>query len=218
MFGFIFCVIGWVLLALLGLVLLLLFTPLRVKVRHGVGESGWKISLYLLGVIRIFALSLPAPKSPAPTVKKEPSTVGKTKEKRELPVLGELKDCFRQEGVSGVIDFFQRLCALLGSTLSRLNRFLTVRQLWLNVQIGAQEAEQTARRYGTVCALLMSSISALSSLVRVRQQKVRVTPDFPFGQTDVRLRLVIWVWPFGVLFAGITFLAELQPALNEGRQ
>ncbi len=203
-------VFGFACLGILVLFVLMFFIPIRIQIQY---IGGWHITVTLLGIIPI--VRLPRPKKKV-TSQKTPRSPDESPSKKKT---GGLPDAFRElfaeEGVSGVLAFVRKLVSLFRSTLSRLCRFVTVRQMLLFVQIGASEAKDTAVRTGTVCSALYPALTALSSVVRVRQRRVEVVPDFRTGQTLARMRTVIWLWPFGIAAAGIACLIGLYRTVSD---
>ncbi len=192
--------VGWILLALLGLIVLAFFIPVCVRVEY---VEEWRVTVRLFGAISVW--SFPSYKKPkdkpsrAPEVSETPS-----KETTKTPsVMDEIKTLFHKEGLSGVMSFFGKLAELLKTTFASLARFITIRKLALCVRVGGEEADETAVRYGQISAALSASLTVLSQLVRVKKPIVRVIPDFTAEQTEVRMRMTVWVWPFGVVGIGI---------------
>lgn len=191
--------IGWILLALLGVIVLAFFIPVRIRVEY-LGE--WRVTVRLFGMIPVW--SFPSEKKekdkPAPPV---PSETPTQKAAEKPSAMDEIKALFHEEGVGGVTAFFGKLVTLLKTTLCSLVRFITVRKLALCVRVGGEEADETATRFGQISAALSASLTVLSQLVRVKKPTVRVYPDFTREQTETRMRMIVWVWPFGVVGVGI---------------
>ncbi len=201
-------IVGWILLFLLGIVLLLLFTPIRIKAEY-IGR--WRVRVMLLGVIPVFSFPFSAKAKDKPE-KPTPSPTEKTpaKEQAKKPsILDDLKALFREEGISGVLSFFKKLARLLKTTLSSLSRFITIRKLALCVRVGGEEADETAVQYGRISAALAASLAVLSKAVRLKKPNIRVIPDFTRDQTEMNMRMIVWVWPFGVVGTGISALCKL---------
>lgn len=193
-------VIGYILLGLVLLLLLLLFTPLRIRVNY---IDEWRVGVYLFGVIPIYRVSPTSKKSDAQqpsSPSAAPASENANKNKKNM-FRDELSSLYKEEGVTGVTNFFKTLLRLCTTALRRICRFITVRQLSLCIRVGGEEADKTALLYGGVCAGLFPTLSALSSLIRIRKKRVLVQPDFLAESSSARMRLIVWVWPFGVLFA-----------------
>ncbi|MBQ9415038.1 MAG: DUF2953 domain-containing protein [Clostridia bacterium] len=196
------------LLFILFVLLLVLFTPLRARVRY---IRSWQITVYLFGFLPIYRFRSDAPKKE----KSEPESAAEEpekpkdeaqKSKKKLSLREELQGLYEKDGVSGVIDFFKKLAALAAKTLKRVCRFITIRRLELGIRVGSEEADQTAINYGRVCAALFPSIALLSELLRIRKKQVLVQPDFTAGSSEARMHMIVWIWPFGVVWAGLCML------------
>lgn len=196
--------IGRILLGLLGLIVLVLVIPVRVKLEY-IGE--WHGRILLFGVIPVFTFPVPEKPTDKPQDSAPPPEQETALPKEEKPsLLTEFKTLFREEGISGVLHFFGKLIEMLKTTLRSLVRFITVRKLALCVRVGGEEADDTAVRYGQISAALAASLEALSQLVRIKRPQIRVLPDFTAYKTEARLRMIVWIWPFGVIGAGIAAL------------
>ncbi len=188
--------VGWILLALFGLIVLAFFIPVRVCVEY---VDEWRVTVRLFGVIPVwtFPSDKPSKDKPAPSPATTDASAGKSEKKPSA--MDEVKALFREEGVGGILGFLGKLAALLKTTLASLARFITIRKLALCVRVGGEEADETAVRYGQISAALSASLTVLSALVRIKKPIVRVYPDFTRDRTEARMRMVLWMWPFGAL-------------------
>ena len=185
--------IGWILLAVLGVIVLAFFITVRIRVEY---IREWRVRVWLFGAVPVWTFSSSDRSTPTP---KKTGTSSKTKTKDKPSVKEEIKNLFREEGVGGVMRFFARLTELLKTTLASLASYITIRKLSLCVRVGGEEADQIAALYGKLSASVAAGLTVLSQLVRIRRSCVRVIPDFTASNTDVRLRMGVWVWPFGVV-------------------
>jgi len=209
-------VVGWVLLALLGLIVLALFVPIRIQIEH---TQSWKVSVRLFGAISVWSFpSEKKPKAEPEQAQTEPPPKATDDKREKKPsLLDELKAMFKEEGVSGVAAFFKKLVELLTTTLRSLARFITIRKLSLCIRAGKEEADQTALLYSQLCTATAAGLAVLSQAVRVKKPCVRVYPDFLSEKTDVRLRTVIWIWPFGVVAVGLKALVKFLLLLPKAK-
>ncbi len=194
--------VGRILLALLGVIVLAFFIPVRIRVEL---LDRWYATVWLFGTIRVWRFPAPEKKKDKPAPPKKTET---TQTAKKPSVMDEIRALFHEEGVSGVMSFFAKLIHLLKTTLASLAKFITIRKLSLCVRVGGEEADETAVRYGQLSAALSASLTVLAKLVRVRKPLVRVVPDFTREQTDVRLRMIVWVWPFGVVGVAVAALCK----------
>lgn len=197
-------IVGWILLSILALILLLLVLPVRIRVEY-LGE--WNGRIYLFGCIPVF--SFPVKKKPTPA--KAPASEQPSAAKEEKPkpsVLDELKALYRQDGVWGVVDFFQQLLAILVRALSKFVRCVTVRRLSLCVRVGGKEADDIAKTYGALTAAFYPTLTALSQVISVRRKQVHIKPDFLIGHIEAKMRMIVWVFPLGAIAAAVTALVK----------
>ncbi len=214
-------IVGWILLAIVCLIvavlLSLFFLPLGFKIEC---VNGWRLVVYLYGLIPVFRLSFPfeLPTKTEVTETEEPKTdepkravTEKTaEEKQQQPsLLDELRSFFQEEGISGVLNIFKTLYRIFSSTLKSAKRFVTIRKLALNVRVGGEEADDIALNYGRISTAVTVSLAALSKVIRIKRPCVRVVPDFTLTSCDVKMRLVLWLWPFGLAYAGLIMLCKM---------
>ena len=210
-------IVGWTLLGILvgviALIVLLLCVPLRVKLEY---LETFRVRVYLFGCIRVFSYRADEEKEEESEKEEAKATVSETGK----PSLGqELKALEQREGVRGVIAFFNQLLSIVTGALKRVVRCITIRRLSLCIRVGGEEADAIANNHGRICAVLFPILGALSGVLRIRRKQVVVHPDFLADTTTARMRMIVWVWPFGVLVAAIGALvkfiavwAKLSPA------
>ncbi|MBR5134601.1 MAG: hypothetical protein IKV35_03270 [Clostridia bacterium] len=213
-------VIGWILLGVLALLLLILFTPFGIRFRY---TDSWSVCFYLFGFLPIFRLTdegfsklleKAGPSEAPPVNEKPPETVEKQAENREstkdekTSILDDFKQLYKERGVGGVLAFFRQLLSIFTGALGGIAPFVTVRKLELYMRLGSKSADKTATQYGQVCAALFPSLSALASLIRFRKTAVRVEPDFLESGAEIRLRVFMWLWPFGIAWACLCALIK----------
>lgn len=92
--------------------------------------------------------------------------------------------------------------------LSKFVRCVSVRRLSLCVRVGGKEADAVAKTYGQLTSVLYPILTALSQVITVRRKQVHIIPDFLIGQIEVKMRMIVWVFPLGVLAAALTALVK----------
>ncbi len=189
--------VGRILLAVLGVIVLAFFIPVRIRMEY---IETWSVRVWLFGAVPVWSRSSFTETQPTP---KKIKSSAKKKAKDKPSAGDEIKALFREEGVSGVMRFFAKLVELLKTTLSSLAKYITVRKLALCVRVGGEEADETATLYGKLSAAAAATLTVLSQLIRVRKPCVRIVPDFASDHIQARLRMIVWVWPFGVVGVGI---------------
>ncbi len=192
--------VGWILLSILALILLLLIAPVRIRVEY-LGE--WSGKVYLFGVIPVFAF--PVKKAKAPEQVPAPEQTPAPKKEKPKPTLrDELKALYQKDGAWGVVDFFKQLLSIAVRTLSKFVRCVSVRRLSLYVRVGGKDADDIALNYGRLTAALYPTLTALSQVITVRRKQVLVKPDFLADHIEARMRMIVWVFPLGVIAAAVT--------------
>ncbi len=199
--------IGWILLGILGVIVLAFFIPVRVRVEY---MDAWRVRVCVFGCIPVWNYPSPKPTEEAPAAEIEAAAAPPEKTAKKPSLKEELQTLFRDEGVGGVMSFFGKVIELLKTTLSSLAKFITVRKLALCVRVGGEEADETATRYGQLSAATATSLTVLSQLIRVKKPLVRVVPDFTSDKLDARLRMILWVWPFGVVGVALAALCRFM--------
>lgn len=194
--------IGWILLGIVGVIVLAFFIPVRVRVDY---IGAWRVRVWLFGCIPVWNYPSSKPTEKPPAEPTEPTGESAEKAKKKTPLKEEFQTLFREEGVSGVLSFFGGVIRLLKTTLCSLVTFITVRKLSLCVRVGGEKADEIATSYGQISAATATSLTVLSQLVRVKKPLVRVVPDFTSDKLEARLRMIVWVWPFGVV--GVALIA-----------
>ena len=146
----------FVLLGLIAVMVLVLFVPVYGRIRY---DGEWRVSLRVWGI--------PIPLLPAAEEEREtPAAVKKKQKKKSSSKKEELKQLFREDGLEGTLRLFGRLAVLAGKTAGRLLRAVTVDKLELELLVAAEDAADTAVRYGQVCGVLYPALAAISGPVK----------------------------------------------------
>ena len=186
-------VIGYSLLALLGLLVLLLLVPVFVRVQYReeltVCVRVWGIPVYR------FPNAKPRPPQtdkPKTTARKQPNTM-----------LTDLSQRLKTDGVRAVAEEVQALARIAGGAARRVVRAITVRRLQLQLIVASCDAATTAQDTGRICAVLYPSLTAIQSVVRIRKREVTVTPDYLAEQGRVTAEVTGHVIPLRILWAAL---------------
>ncbi len=196
-------IVGWILLALIGLVLLFLLVPVRVRVSY---EQEWECRVWLFGVIPVYVYTPAKIESAKP---RDKAADKRTENKTDKPsLMSELKTMYEQDGIGGVAAFLTKLLHIVKRLVIGAVRAVTIRQLKLLVRIGG-EADEVAVNYGRVQAVLQPTLTALSHAVRIRKRQVQIEPQFLAEDHAVSLTMMVWVWPFAAVGAALAALCRL---------
>lgn len=190
----------WVLYSLLGLIALiiivLLFVPIYGRITYD-GELDMRFRL--LG----FPVSL-LPRFEKRLTKRSHPSKGKTarekrlekREEKTLDRLTEIVYLIKQDDVGGTLHFLVEVAKLAAKTIGRILRSVRVKQLDLQILVGAENPDVTAQRYGQVCSVLYPALAGIEHVVRIRRRNVQVEPNFLLEQSvvrfDIKLRVSIW--------------------------
>lgn len=193
-------VLGWILLGLLGLMLLVLLTPVSVRAKYADSLEVW----LGLGPVKLRAFPLKKRQNR----KKQPKKEKKTKEKKakqkpetekaakkpalkiETPTLDQLPDYLR----------------LGADALGSMRRRILVREFRLSLTLGGDNAAKTALNYGRVAALFSLLGPLLDRAVRVRRKDVSVEADFSGGPNRAAGEIEIAACPLRLVIAGLKLL------------
>ncbi len=188
------------LLGLLTILLLVLFVPVCGRVRYD-GQL----------CVRLRVWGIPITLLPASPEEKEETKASrpKSKKKKASSKKEELVALFCEDGVEGTLRLLGRLAALAGRTVGRVLRAVTVDKLELELLIAAEDAADTAVRYGQVCGVLYPALAAISGLVRVKRQHLRVEPNFLVEKSDARLDVRLHIAVYRLVAAGLWLLWRL---------
>ena len=193
-------VLGWILLGILGLMALLLLTPVSVRAKY---EDALEVWLGL-GPVKLRAFPLKKRKK----TEKKPQKAKKTKEKKvkqkpktekepkksplalEKPTLTQLPDYLR----------------LGADALGSMRRRILVRNFRLDLTLGGDDAAKTALNYGRVAALFSILGPLLERAFRVRKRDVSVEADFSGGPNRAAGEIEIAACPLRLVIAGLKLL------------
>lgn len=165
-------VIGIVLLSLLGLLVLLLISPIFVRIRY---NEELTVCVWVLG-IPVYRYSSGKPKREKP---KKKADKPKKKTKEEKPsFFADLSKRLKTDGVGAVVAEIKELAGLVIGAARRVAHAVTVDRLQMDLIVASDDAAATAINSGRVCAVLYPSLTAIQSVICIRHRAVTVTPDY----------------------------------------
>ena len=182
---------------------LVLFTPFGVSADYSAGDV--RVSA------RVMSFNLPLyPKPERP--KKEKKAAKPKKEKKKAPE-AEAKSAKPKKEKPPLVtkDMVPDLLRLLGRTLSRFRRKLTVNRFMLHVTIaGEDDPDDAVMTYGVVNSTVATVGSAAGRLFNVRRSDVQTGMDFSAAKTQVEFGLTVTLNAARILavalVAGIGFI------------
>ncbi len=185
---------------LLGILLLFLWLFTR-KIRIGVGFCD-KPTMFVK--ILFLKLKIP-PDNPKPVQekpKKEEPEEKKSKKKQKKE-----KEPLPKKTVPEYIEIFTDA---LKEIVGKLKKYLFLEKYILKVDIGTEDAAQTAILYGATCSAASSLWSLVCSVKRRTKKpsliQTEIKPDFLSGKTDFYADIVISIRIWQILSLGMTAL------------
>lgn len=184
---------------LLGILLLFLWLFTR-KIRIGAGFCE-KPSVF----IKILFLKLAVPSEKPKQAKEEPKEEQVGKPEKEKPQ--KEKAPLPKKTVPEYIEIFTDA---LKEIVGKLKKYLYLEKYILKVDIGTEDAAQTALIYGATCTAASSLWSLVCSLKRRTKKpsliQTEIKPDFISEKTDFYADIVISIRIWQVLSLGMTAL------------
>lgn len=193
-------IIGIVLLCLLGLLVLVLASPIFVRIRY---NEELTVCVWVLG-IPVYRYSSAKPKREKP---KKKADKPKKKTKEEKPsFFADLSKRLKTEGVGAVVAEIKALAGLVVGAARRVARAVTVDRLQMELVIASDDAAATAINSGRVCAVLYPSLTAIQSVIRIRHRAVTVVPDYLAEKGRVQADVVLHSFSARLVWAAVRTL------------
>ncbi len=186
---------------LLGILLLFLWLFTR-KLRIGVGFCD-KPSVF----VKILFLKLKVPSDKPIQAKEEPKKEAQEEKPKKEKKSKKEKQPLPKKTVPEYIEIFTDA---LKEIVGKLKKYLFLEKYILKVDIGTEDAAQTAILYGATCSAASSLWSLVCSLKRRTKKpsliQTEIKPDFLSGKTDFYADIVISIRIWQILFLGMTAL------------
>lgn len=220
----------WVILAVLLLLAAAMLIPLRVTVKYT--DSIELVLKFLFIKIPLVPREEKSKNKEKSKIKKKKKTLnkteatskkrkngsqtdGSTEEKTEGDdekgsKISQLKDLYKQHGLSGLINIFRELARLAGDTLKPLFKRVRLNRLDLDVCVAKDNAADTAVYFGYVCSAVYPALSVLLNVIRFEDYSVNIKPDFDKKESEIMLYAEISVMTcfavYALLYALIRFI------------
>lgn len=186
----------WIILGLLALILVLMLIPAGLALHyHGeefTAEGKWLFLRFTLW---------PLPE------KEEPEKAEKKQEKKAAEKPKKEKKSERRPFMDW-LQLINDLLPVLGEALRKMGKAITLKRCRITMVIAAEEADQTAIRYGRANALLYTIYAFLSRHIRVKEFKADLRQDYlsgPEGES-AEADLLVLVCPMILAGAGFRLL------------
>lgn len=176
--------VGWIILAVIALILLLLlFTPLGVTA----GYSGGRATV--AARIMCFDLTL------YPRPEKKPGAAGRKKAKKAKKPAEPKPDRPAKEKKPKpplvTREMAPELLRLLGRTLTRFRKKLTVNRFRLHIIVAGDDPYDAVMAYGAINSAFATAGTAAGRAFNVRQSDVRTGLDFSAASTSVDAQITV---------------------------
>lgn len=196
-------VIGIVLLSLLGLLVLILLSPVFARIRY---DEELTVCLWVLG-IPVYRYSSAKPKREKPKRKADKPKKKKEKTEEKKPsFFADLAKRLKTDGVGAVVAEVKEIAREVVGALRRVARCVVVDRLELQLVIASDDAAATAINSGRMCAVLYPSLTAIQSVVRIRHRAVTVVPDYLAEKGRVRADIVLHGFSIRLVWAAVRTL------------
>lgn len=205
----------YILLALLLVVLLLWHIPITGRVTY---DGELRAQVNILGVPYY---TFPEKKQSAFAEKRATKNRPQSKKEKTLRKARaqwrEVVALFREDGLEATLHYLLETVKLLGQTLGKLLRVVTIKELKLELVIATEDPADTAVRYGQVCSVVYPALAALQKGMRVRRQQVRIEPNFLLEKSDAFVDLRVGTYLGPLLGAILAALVHFMMINDEGQ-
>ncbi len=220
-----------ILAGILLLIILLLFSPLVVKVVY---EEKVKVRIGLFFPVFPVPVAREEPTDPKKIKKAEEKKRKKEekKKKRELKKQQkeekrrkkkgleeeEKKESFlmhriKSKGVGGVIELLKELVRILGLLVKKITDHLVISRMDLQIALASEDAAKTAVSFGYVCSAVFPLVSFIEQNVYRCRHREQIVPVFTETKTRVRFVMRARILPFFLLSAAFAALFRAIKAL-----
>lgn len=158
----------WVLGSLGLLIILFLVSSVHVSFSYDKKMS------YRLRWLFISVSSDDGEKKPAEEKQKEKPQ----EKKKEKPKTSFLKNLYKGEGLTGIIDILREVSQTAQGALKNIFGHLIVKKFYIDICTACGDAAQTAILYGQVCAGVYPCAGIIVSNTKCRSYDINIYPDF----------------------------------------
>lgn len=195
-------VIGIILLSLLGLLGLVLVSPVVARIRY---DEELTVCVRVLG-IPVYRYSSAKPKREKPKKADKPAGSKKQSKEEKPSFFADLAKRLKSDGVGAVVTELKELANEVVGAVRRVARCVVVDRLQLELVIASEDAAATAINSGRVCAVLYPSLTAIQSVVRIRRRAVTVVPDYLAEKGSVRADILLHSFSVQLVWAALRTL------------
>ena len=225
-------IIGWVIFAILALILLVLCIKVRIFAEYSEADTHVKLQ-WLFLKIPLYpsvkkdaqqdnASPAPAPEGTVPENTSDADTIpddtaadtvtderateeGTANTEAAKPKNNLLKTLYEAHGIDGLLLIVQRVFSYLGSFIGDLMHSLVIEELFVDVRCTKSDAASTAIYYGEVCSSLFPMLGALVSKYKVRKYDINVYPDYLAKHSSASFAVAMHLYPIYVIAIVLLF-------------
>ena len=185
---------------LLLVLLLILFTPVRVRFTYDQGDMALRLKF---GPLRIQILPGPE-RSERPKKEKKESKKKPEKEKKEKPKKPKAKINREQ-----IFYALEKLPPILGRALKRTWKSIRIEPLKVYLLVAGNDPADTAVLYGRLEAGIAAGLPMLERVIRIKDEDIRLYPDFTQQEMDCIADVGLSLRPWNIVTMGVRALASL---------
>lgn len=187
---------------ILGILLILLFSPLCVTVIY---QESFCAKIRFLFLTYTF----PPEKSKEKASQKEKATK-KPKEKKEntdsKKDQSKWKNFFKERGLGGMLDLMEKFMQQVTAPIKKLLTHFHIKKLICEVSVSTEDAAETAILYGQACAVIYPAVAMLTEAAKLYQFTVSVAPNFDEKKSSVNFEFKFHVLTIWLLIAAVQTL------------
>lgn len=197
----------YILLAILALLLLLIFAPVKVETVYRGEVLSLRLRLLWLLPIRILpAKEKPPGKEKPPKKKKKP---GEKKPKKEHIHEKKPPPGGPAEQVLDLLELINDLLPHLTGSMGYILRRLTLSRCRVALILSGEEADEVGISCGRAYAAAYAAQSGLRGVIRVKEFHFNVLPDFISGKSAADVEVTLAVRPSTLLAGGLLLLLRV---------
>ena len=180
--------------ALVLIIILLLFLPLRVNLKF---LDDFYFDIKILG-FKVYPLK--EKKSDKPQKPKHEETLKKS-------LFEKLKE---KRGFKGAIKELFWLFSAVLNPLKRFLRFIKFRKIKVSLSVAGADAAKTAIDYGIVCSIVYPVLSLFDSILNVKYKNIDIRSDFEGKESNFDFSLSIKISIIYILIFGYKIFKEYK--------
>ena len=192
-------IVLWV---ILGILLVLLFSPLYVTMIYQESFCAKVRFLFLT-----YTFSPEKSKEKASQKEKTPKKQKKEKEDTDSQKdQSKWKNLFKERGLDGMIDLVKKFMEQVTQPIKKLLTHFHIKKLVCEVSVSTEDAAETAILYGQVCAVIYPAVAMVTEAAKLYRFTASVAPDFDKEKSSVNFELKFHVLTIWLLIAAVQTL------------